>query len=371
MDFFSKDDTKTIKGFAIILMLMHHLWGYPNRLSGGNGGLTSLFNFDGLPSLIYLGGFGGICVSLFFFVGGFGIYRSLNNGSNDFIKKIKKIYINFWKVFIIFVPIAFIFYRNTSSSCVSDYSCGLYNNVNVIDLLRNFLGLSYSLNGEWWFLLPYIFMIFTSPFIKKFFDKHDNLINILFIFVLYLLTTIIFPSIGKSSILGTLSDNFLYANFLCLETRYICFWVGMLMAKDDLFKQLNDALKNNNLLNPIIEIIIWIVLIILRQSVLGLIIDLIFLPYMILSIKDLTDRIKILKTSLIKLGGNSNSIWLTHSFYCYYFYNISTLLVKIKYGIPALFVLLVISYVTSILINIFWKYIISFINKIFKTNLMV
>ena len=32
---FSRDDTKLMKGAAIVLMLMHHLWGFPGRIAGG------------------------------------------------------------------------------------------------------------------------------------------------------------------------------------------------------------------------------------------------------------------------------------------------------------------------------------------------
>ena len=33
---FSRDDTKMVKGFAIILMLYHHLFAFPNRNQDGS-----------------------------------------------------------------------------------------------------------------------------------------------------------------------------------------------------------------------------------------------------------------------------------------------------------------------------------------------
>ena len=33
-NYFSKEDTKVIKGITIILMMMHHLWAFPGRISG-------------------------------------------------------------------------------------------------------------------------------------------------------------------------------------------------------------------------------------------------------------------------------------------------------------------------------------------------
>ena len=39
---FSRDDTKLMKGAAIVLMLMHHLWGFPGRIAGGGVMSTEL-----------------------------------------------------------------------------------------------------------------------------------------------------------------------------------------------------------------------------------------------------------------------------------------------------------------------------------------
>ena len=71
--YFSRTDTKIIKGLAIVLMLMHHLWCFPERIAGG--ALKYLFTINGTSSLILFGSFGKICVSIFFFVGGYGIYK--------------------------------------------------------------------------------------------------------------------------------------------------------------------------------------------------------------------------------------------------------------------------------------------------------
>lgn len=61
---FTREDTKAIKGIAIILMLIHHLWAFPDRLVGGE--LKCLVSVMGQDSIILLGCFGKICVSLFF-----------------------------------------------------------------------------------------------------------------------------------------------------------------------------------------------------------------------------------------------------------------------------------------------------------------
>ena len=69
--FLTPDDTKIMKGISIICMLLHHLWFFPNRIPGG--GVVGVFTLFDLPATIYLGIFGKICVSMFFFFGGYGV----------------------------------------------------------------------------------------------------------------------------------------------------------------------------------------------------------------------------------------------------------------------------------------------------------
>ncbi|WP_270595131.1 hypothetical protein, partial [Faecalibacillus faecis] len=67
---------------------------------------------------------------------------------------------------------------------------------------------------------------------------------------------------------------------------------------------------------------------------------------------------------LFFIGKNSTNMWLTHTFYCYYFYPF----VKIVYGsrnaLVAFITLVILSLITSILIDIFWKYISKLYNQI-------
>lgn len=85
--YFSREDTKVMKGIAILLMLMHHLWGFPDRIMGG--GVLGIFKFMGVSLPYYLGLYGNICVSLFFFLGGYGIYINSKKKKLILLKKLK------------------------------------------------------------------------------------------------------------------------------------------------------------------------------------------------------------------------------------------------------------------------------------------
>ena len=50
-------------------------------------------------------------------------------------------------------------------------------------------------------------------------------------------------------------------------------------------------------------------------------------------------------------------MWLIHSFYCYYFYPFVKLIIALNWAVPCLIVLIIMTYVTSLGIDIFWEYI--------------
>lgn len=68
---FTRTDTKVIKGVAVLLMLMHHLFYFPdNRPYSMPEVRQTLPNFMGQGLETMLGIFGVICVPIFFFLAG-------------------------------------------------------------------------------------------------------------------------------------------------------------------------------------------------------------------------------------------------------------------------------------------------------------
>ena len=110
-NYFSKEDTKVIKGITIILMMMHHLWAFPGRISGGE--LKYFFEILGQSSISYLGMFSKICVSIFFFLGGYGIYKSSQNRKFDLVKKIKNLYFLLEGIYYFYSDCFFVFFKAT------------------------------------------------------------------------------------------------------------------------------------------------------------------------------------------------------------------------------------------------------------------
>lgn len=358
--FFSRIDTKIIKGLAIILMLMHHLWAFPDRIAGGE--LKYFLTINGQSILIFLGMFGKICVSIFFFVGGYGIYKLSEKKEFNIFNNIKKLFINYWKVFLIFIPIGFIFFSNQNAYCENIAIYSKYSSFNKYDLLNNFLGLSSSLNDEWWFLHSYLIAIITFPFIKKVFNNKSTAVNIFIIIAYTILVSNVFPAIGKIKDLGLLNNNILYSSFFLQSAPYIsCFWAGILLSKDDLMLKLKCKINETIKLNIFFDIIGILTIVYTRQFMFGATYDIIYVPFLIVFFLDFINKFKLLKKIFEMLGNHSTNMWLIHSFLCYYFCFFVRIVVYFKWGVPCLFVLIVLSLLASCGVDYLW----NSINKVY------
>lgn len=342
---FTKEDTKAIKGIAILLMLAHHLWAYPERLSG-----ELIFFGDGIKYIQYLGEFGKICVSIFFFLGGYGIYKSSLNEKASMAKRIKSLYISYWKVFLIFVPIAFLFFGNQPHSLWNQYSVFDFG-----EFIENFIGISSSYNKEWWFLISYVWVLLCFPIIKSILNKGTAKKNLCLIILLEILLADIFPNIATIDSLEGLKNNFFYKTFFCQTIYSVSFWMGCEFAKDNLFEKIWQESQKNKLLNPVLDCIYIGIMIFLRNTVFGNDIDVIITPVLIIICLDLIKRRKSISNIFRNLGKHSTNMWLIHTFFCYYFIPIAKIITFPHIAVVSWGVLIVLSLLAAHGVDLFWE----------------
>lgn len=353
---FSRDDTKAMKGIAIFLMLMHHLWTFPQRLPGGE--LEYLFRIFGQSSISYIGSFGKICVSLFFFLGGYGLYVSQQRGRFDLIGRIKNLYINYWKVFVIFVPIAFLFFADQPPYCEAEYVYSKFSQFSYQQLIGNFLGVSHSYNSEWWFFQSYIIAIITFPLITKVINRFSVYTNYAWIVILSLLVTNVFPVLSQVELFSSLKGNYLYESIFCQSAPYVAsFWTGCLMAKDQTMIRLTRMLAKNRLLSPLHCLFFLGAIVYVRTSVSGPELDILYAPLFTIFSITLLYTLPPVKKIFQHLGSQSTNMWLIHSFYCYYFYEIAKFIVAPRYAILSLILLVALSDISAVILSKFWTYV--------------
>lgn len=364
----TKDDTTRMKAIAVLLMLIYHLWGYPDRIAGGE--LKYLVNIFEYSSIYYIGLFGKICVSMFFFLGGYGTYVSSAGKQFDPVFRIKKLYISYWKVFVIFIPIAFLFFSNQPIYSNAPDMCTVYQKFYVSEFIANLLGIKCTYNEEWWFLFSYVIALITFPAIRGFVNRAKSWQGIFLVMVAEILMKNVMPNLGNVEALGVLNSNYLYCLFFCQFCPYIaCFWMGCVAARHDLITRLRKSLIENHLLTPLFDLFAILAIVFVRQSLLGDSLDIFYVPVFIVVVLDLIGRVKICNFVFMKIGKQSTNIWLIHSFFCYYFYSIVKIVVAPGWAIPSFFVLLLLTYIASLAVHYFWVLIekgYGFLNLLFK-----
>lgn len=157
----SLTDSTRLKGVALLLLLWHHLF-----YMGGTQ--YTEWHVAGIPVIQQTGLAAKVCVALFVLLSGYGLAVQATHkpmGYGMFLRKrLKKLFINYWVMWLLFVPIGFLFFGWTLQ--------GIYGNHAVVKLLVNFLGLQYvfgyfGLNPTWWFYSLIILLYLLFPLLYR------------------------------------------------------------------------------------------------------------------------------------------------------------------------------------------------------------
>lgn len=305
---FDKRQTNIAKGIAILLLLWHHLF-FNNPETYDL--FSSFFIIKGIPIESLISTIFKVCVAVFLFLSGYGLYISYNsftkkviNSKNkynikyDFVfvkNHLLKLMSNYWIIYIIFVGMGFFFNRNPIE---------IYNH-NFVYFLIDILGLANifqipTMNTTWWFISLIIVLYIIYPLIHKIINWSSECLLLVsfFITIFYFLPDI-----------------------TCIRIYFYPFVFGMYFSKNNLFNKLAHQLDN------IIKIIIFSVFSLLitlfmkitiffRSSEIDgfLSLSIIFVSFFIIS------RIPIISKLLEVLGKHSGAMFMFHTFiFTYYF----------------------------------------------------
>lgn len=311
---FSAMDSMALKGVAIIIMMFHHCFLNPERYEGYTVDFSPLGEtFVGEISYIFK-----ICVSLFAFVSGYGLYSSAKNKCNDMktteqwvISRLIKTLSGFWVVYVLIFAFAQIYASFPQETyCIKGNASGIV--FAVIDFLglANLLGTP-TLVSTWWYMSAAIIFIVLVPIIIKFMNKFGVVALLVSVFAIPRLLGGGYPG-------GTTPTSFVIALVL-----------GVVFARYDLFAKLdNIKLTKFSFLNEIISIVVMIVLLVasfymyLRLALNSLweyhygLCAIIFIQFCRVCII----RIPVIKQILIFLGKHSMNVFLIHTFIRYTFF---------------------------------------------------
>lgn len=218
----SLKDTNILKGVALLLLLLHHLFFIQNGL------YDDIQLYENHFLVNELGKFGKLCVAIFVFLSGYGLTVQANKSHEiklgEFYKKrFTKLYLNYWFIWIIFVPIGILFYHRTFEIV---YATHIWEKL-IIDIA----GLSfafgfYGYNATWWFYSCIIVLYLLFPFLYRLLGKY-NMILILLGLGVYLLNLFVLRSINQyliSFILGMIVANGIKFKFTIPQLNYNNKW---------------------------------------------------------------------------------------------------------------------------------------------------
>ena len=298
----NKETSLELKGIAILLMLLLHLFNTQERVAA----CTTYVMFWNHKPLVYaLSRVAGFCVPIYLFVSGYGHAISLLRGRLNFghcLQRIRKLYVNFWLIFFIFIPIA-CWVQPTA------YPRG------ATVFLQNMIGLDFSYNKEWWFLLPYVVLALLSPFLFRAVAQKTNTGDyrigkapLLLTAAVYLLVT----TCGKY-LPDSLSQQPLIVLFLNTLKLLFVFIAAAAFAFNQWFERLQAWPRRKSHLFLVCLLALCLLRMSLGPSFLNAFFVLVCIPlYVLLS------RPNWLKRFLMFFGKHSTNMWLCHTFFAYY-----------------------------------------------------
>ncbi len=276
-------DTNVLKGIAIMLMLWHHLFYIQN-------GLYNDITICGYNIIQSTGVFAKLCVAIFVFLSGYGLTIKVekDNGiasvKKYYIRRFSKLYLNYWFVWIIFIPLSEWWGGRTFTDA---YGTNL-----LLYFCLDFMGIihcfgKYGYNPTWWFYSCIILLYLLYPLLYKI-TKNNTIYAIIF----------------------CVAINYLPKGFGPIHYYIYAFLAGIIcVAKPDI------RLQN---LNKYYWLALLIVLIIERNSI-GILID-VALTITIVEIYLLTQTNDKIKKALAFVGKHSMNIFLFHTFiYLFWF----------------------------------------------------
>lgn len=277
--------TKKIKGVAILVMMLHHL--FPLAW-------TSVADTWYFPYLEMIFDAFKICVAMYAFLCGYGYNFSTDKTFHYSTKRCLVLLKHYWlQLFLIFIPIA----------CYSGYV------LTPELLLRNMFGLTPNLNFFAWYVYFHIFTMLVLPLYTKLFKRSFGQDIILAVVCSYLPEVLLhsLPWYGKNVVINSLFNCFLYLP---------CVLVGYLCAKHKVFEALDQYIPKSKLIYGLFLVGI-IFCRILCASILGFALDTLYVPIFIYcwycTLREQSDTI--VGKTLAVLGRYSTQIWFFHAIF--------------------------------------------------------
>ena len=179
----SISDTNVLKGLALLLLLCHHLFYLQNGL------FEDIHVFENHYLVTEIGLFSKLCVVMFVFLSGYGLMAQaeakgeIENVKEWYIRRFKKLMLNYWFIWLVFVPISYYYFGMTFEKAYQ-HNVGIHFVFDILGVHALFYsGKVLCYNPTWWFMSCIIVLYLLFPLMYKMMKRDP--------FTLLLLTLIV------------------------------------------------------------------------------------------------------------------------------------------------------------------------------------
>lgn len=320
----SKEQTTQLKGIAILLMLILHLFNHDNVLT-----LCSPLIFIGDKPLISFLVKASNPVSFFMILSGYGLtylYMQKKLSTHYQKKRLTRLYIHYWIILAVFVSLGH--FINPEKYPHS-----------LVHLLGNISGLYCSYNGEAWFLLPYAVVCMLSSVIIRYVYNLKNWRQLTIAIICYAVIFLLARHLGYNLPGNELYDTLLIQPVYLVQLTFY-FSLGII-----LYRLLENEPKQFKKIPKSAYFTLLCLAIIVKSLFKITIADGFYAFVFIFCFVHLHINSRI-RSVLHELGRCSMPMWLSHTFYSAYLF--PEFIYGFEYPILIFSVLVVVSYLTAI-----------------------
>lgn len=315
----TKNDTNVLKGIAILFMLFLHLFNHTDNW-------IDFIILDNIKLMTFLSEATNP-VNFYLVLGGVGMYYLYKRHGNSQWRRILKLYIHYWIILAIFVTIGYVMNPNRYPG-----------DLNTI--ISNLTGFKTSYNAECWFLLPYSLLTLTSSFLFYLLDRYPKT-TLIISFTINIITMYIISRYGDQYLFNNM---WLYNPFLVINMSF-GFILGAALIKYWYYvERIIKSLTRFSYLNWIFLLALVITRCIIATDAVT---SVYVLSFIILFLS--TPRWDWVNKCLAHLGGHSMTMWLIHTWFCYYLFH--NFIYSFTYPPLIFIILLLLTYISSHIIK--------------------
>lgn len=302
---FSIEDSIRMYGVAILMLVFHHLYCDPQRLRYDYCTILPSGICAGIAIFCHL------CVAIYSYITGYGFSVKFKNVKDDgitrivclyriILKSLIRFFIKYWLVFAVFIPMGIVMGRIKFEP---------------ITFVKSVFGISNTYNNEWWYVKQYIKMLVLLPLLDfvymKIKQSYTNKSSLPFWL----------PVCGVLIAIIPFTRRLAVSVGLHLGMFTLVMVIGYLFAKWQVHEKVYGIYEKIWIMPYVTLVLVILLRAVISTKPTDTQIDWVLTPCFAIALSYVLKKAPVhCKSFLAFLGKYSMYVWLTHTFFMYYYF---------------------------------------------------